>query len=81
MNMKKMTGLFGAVLSLFLFAEIGVWAGQEPAPAEQAKPADKAQAAPDTATAYYHYMLARRFQELARIHNRSDYLDRAIARV
>ena len=33
----------------------------------------------DHASSYYHYMLARRFQELAGMSNRRDYLDRAIA--
>lgn len=74
--MKKMTVVCGASLSFLMLAAMTVWAGQEPAPA---KPPEKTQAAVDTASAYYHYMLARRFQELARINNRSDYLDRSIA--
>jgi tetratricopeptide (TPR) repeat protein len=65
--------------SLFLFMVSGVWAAQNPAPAEEPKPAESAEAAPDHATAYYHYMLARRFRELAGVSNRSDYIDRSIA--
>ena len=34
---------------------------------------------PDHATAYYHYMLAQRYKDLAGIYNRSDYVDRAIS--
>jgi tetratricopeptide (TPR) repeat protein len=38
-----------------------------------------ASATPDHAAAYYHYMLARRYAELAGIYNRSDYIERAIS--
>lgn len=36
-------------------------------------------AQPDQAGAYYHFMLARRYQELAGIYNRSDFVDQAVA--
>src|SRR5260370_26242683 len=36
-------------------------------------------AEPDHSQAYYHYMLARRFKELAGIYNRSDYVEKAIS--
>ncbi len=45
------------------------------APRRQPTPA----APPDHAAAYYHYMLARRYAELAGIYNRSDYIERAIS--
>ncbi len=79
MNMKRLTVFCGAGLSLCLWSAAAVWAGQNPAPAAQSKAAEAAEAAADHAGAYYHYMLARRFQELAGINNRGDYLDRAIA--
>ena len=34
---------------------------------------------PDHSRAYYHYMLARRYKELAGIQNRSDFIDRAVS--
>ena len=33
----------------------------------------------DHAQAYYHFMLARRYKELAGVYNRTDYIDRAIS--
>ncbi|MBZ5513782.1 MAG: tetratricopeptide repeat protein [Acidobacteriia bacterium] len=54
--------------------------GQEtPAAVPAAKPAEAASAAPDHSAAYYHYMLARRYRELAGINNRGDFVERAIA--
>ena len=47
--------------------------------ASTASPSKQSQAVPDHAAAYYHYMLARRYEELAGIYNRSDYIERAIA--
>jgi tetratricopeptide (TPR) repeat protein len=41
--------------------------------------ASAASKTPDHARAYYHYMLARRFKELAGVQNRSDFADRAIS--
>ena len=64
-----------------------LWAakGQAPAAPGQAsesasKPATPAPlAAPDHAKSYYHFMLARRYKELAGVYNRPDYVDRAIS--
>lgn len=39
---------------------------------------NQATASPDHAGAYYHYMLAQRYKDLAGIYNRSDYVERAI---
>jgi tetratricopeptide (TPR) repeat protein len=47
-----------------------------PAPSQQASPS---QTEPDHAAAYYHFVLARRYEELAGMQNRSDLIDRAIA--
>ncbi len=61
-----------------------LWAAKKPAqpPADQAS--DKSatapsSAAPDHARSYYHFMLARRYKELAEAYNRSDYIDRAVS--
>src|SRR5437762_4569438 len=62
-------------------------AGQTPAaPSGQASgapgqnsPSATSAASPDHARAYYHYMLARRYKELAGIQNRSDFIERAVS--
>jgi tetratricopeptide (TPR) repeat protein len=62
-----------------------LWAAQQPAPAGSAQASDSKSAspassvAPDHAQAYYHFMLARRYKELAGVYNRSDYIDRAVS--
>ena len=40
--------------------------------------AGKAAPAPDHAGSYYHFMLARRYQELAGIYSRADFVDKAV---
>ena len=75
--MKRLSAFLGACLSLVLFAGTNSWAEQKPASPEKPRPAEAAESV-DHANAYYHYMLARRLQELAGINNRGDYLDRAI---
>jgi tetratricopeptide (TPR) repeat protein len=65
----------------------GLWAAQEPAsaaPLQATEPASKPASAgspiaPDHAKSYYHFMLARRYKELAGVYNRSDYIDRAVS--
>ena len=61
-----------------------VWAAKKPAPPAPEQPFDKAAAAtssnsPDHAKSYYHFMLARRYKELAEAYNRTDYIDRAVS--
>jgi tetratricopeptide (TPR) repeat protein len=68
-----------AGFSLLLLVATGVWAAQNPVPAKESKSPESAETSADHATAYYHYMLARRFRELAGISNRGDYIDRSIA--
>src|SRR5437763_5174682 len=47
---------------------------------EQTPAGEQAQApVPDHARAYYHYMLARRYKELAGIQNRGDLVERAVS--
>lgn len=67
-----------AGVSLFLFAAVSLWGAQNAAPKPpEANP--EASSTPDHAQAYYHYMLARRYKELAGIYNRSDFVERAIS--
>ncbi|HEV2491784.1 MAG TPA: tetratricopeptide repeat protein [Terriglobia bacterium] len=75
----------GAFISLFLFGATGFLYPQNPpsnTAAKESQAADQAGAAssttPDHARAYYHYMLARRYSELARAQNRTDLVDRAV---
>ena len=78
-----------AGVSLLLVA-VPSWGGQAansgPAQTQSAPPTpsqtrDQAAATskPDHSGAYYHFMLARRYQELAGIYDRSDYVERAIS--
>jgi tetratricopeptide (TPR) repeat protein len=70
-----------AAISLFLFVPTSWLFAQAvtpTAPAEGKQEAAKAASA-DHAQAYYHYMLARRYRELAGISNRGDFVERAIA--
>lgn len=71
---------FGAGISLFLFGAGILFGAQNPAPQAPETSQEQASAAmPDHAQAYYHYMLARRYRELAGIYNRSEFVDRAIS--
>jgi len=69
-----------------IFGMLGgsVWAGQNPVPAGAAQATNPAPAAsssttPDHAKSYYHFMMARRYKELAGVYNRPDYIDRAVS--
>ena len=53
-------------------------AAQDAAPTGTPEQPATAGASVDHSTAYYHYMLARRFRELAGINNRGDFVERAI---
>src|SRR5262249_48919683 len=48
-------------------------------PPPTSPPHATSESGPDHSGAYYHFMLARRYQELAGIYNRSDFVDRAIS--
>jgi tetratricopeptide (TPR) repeat protein len=64
-----------------------LWAAKKPAPAgsgQASEPASKpastaSPTVPDHASSYYHFMLARRYQEMAGYYNRPDYIDRAVS--
>jgi tetratricopeptide (TPR) repeat protein len=59
---------------------MAVFAAQDSGPSVAGKPAGEAgPAVVDHAQAYYHFMLARRYKELAGVYNRTEYIDRAIS--
>jgi len=59
---------------------MALFAAQNPGPSGAAKPSQEAGAAVgDHAQAYYHFMLARRYKELAGVYNRADYIDKAVS--
>jgi tetratricopeptide (TPR) repeat protein len=67
-------------VGLLILGAAGLALGQDVPPVAPPKePAETTSAAPDHAAAYYHYMLARRYRELAGINNRGDFVERAIA--
>jgi tetratricopeptide (TPR) repeat protein len=74
-------------IAIGLCAMLGgsLWAAKKPAPPSAEKAAETAPkpaptpTAPDHASAYYHFMLARRYKELAGVYNRPDYIDRAVS--
>jgi tetratricopeptide (TPR) repeat protein len=73
-----------AVMGLCACFGLSLWAAQKPAattpgPSADASATGANQAAPDHAKSYYHFMLARRYKELAGIYSRSDYIDRAVS--
>jgi tetratricopeptide (TPR) repeat protein len=80
--MKRIILNFGAGVGLFLFAATCLPGAQNAAPNKPAEDTQKTTttaSAPDHAQAYYHYMLARRYRELAGIYNRSDFVEKAIS--
>lgn len=73
--MNKTVGKAGAGAALFLFSA-GILLGLPQSAPVGAKPSS---VAPDHAGSYYHFMLARRYEELAGINNSQQDVDRAIA--
>ncbi len=52
---------------------------QESASSDSQPPSSAPQAAPDHAKSYYHFMMARRYVELAGVYNRPEYIERAVS--
>ncbi|HEY6290957.1 MAG TPA: tetratricopeptide repeat protein [Terriglobia bacterium] len=86
--MMRISGQLRAGVSLFLFLLLPAsleCAGQDkPDVPPKAAPATGVEASgqaavPDHAAAYYHFVLARRYEEEAGVQNRSDLVDRAVA--
>lgn len=65
-----------AGISLLLIASVALAGAQVQSKGQDST--TQAAATQDHAAAYYHYMLAQRYKDLAGIYNRSDYVDRAI---
>ncbi len=74
----KRMRLGAAGIGLVLLAAAGVSGAQAPAQKKAGSDPSQAASGPDHAGAYYHYMLAQRYKDLAGIYNRSDYVERAI---
>ncbi|TAM83810.1 MAG: tetratricopeptide repeat protein [Acidobacteria bacterium] len=67
-----------ATICLLMFVLAALARAQAPAQNKADNSARQAAESQDHAAAYYHYMLAQRYKDLAGIYNRSDYVDRAI---
>jgi tetratricopeptide (TPR) repeat protein len=78
--MTRIPRKFVLGIGLFLLGAVSLPAAQKAAPqaAEETKQAATT-STPDHAQAYYHYMLARRYRELAGIYNRTDFVEKAIS--
>jgi len=77
--MDKLGKRVGVGVGLFLAGVMALSAAQDSGPAGAGKPSPEAgSAVVDHAQAYYHFMLARRYKELAGVYNRDDYIDKAV---
>ena len=81
--MKRAVWNFAAAVAVFTMLGGSLWAAKKPktVPPDQAsEPVPTAvPAAPDHAKSYYHFMLARRYKELAAAYNKPEYIDRAVS--
>ena len=78
--MHKLSKRLGVGVGVFLAGAMALFAAQDSGPSGAAKPSGEAgPAVADHAQAYYHFMLARRYKELAGVYNRTDYIDRAVS--
>ena len=78
--MRKLSKRLGVGVGVFLAGAMVLLAAQSSGPSGAAKPSGEAgPAVADHAQAYYHFMLARRYKELAGVYNRTDYIDKAVS--
>lgn len=78
--MRKYFRIAGAGLALFMMWGGSAWAvPPSPGQAGSSKSTAASPAVSDHAASYYHFMLARRYKELAGAYNRPDYIDRAVS--
>jgi len=77
MNRVSRRIAFGVGLSAF--AAVLAWGAQQAPSPPTTSEAGSAPAILDHGRSYYHFMLARRYKELAGIYNRADYAERAIS--
>jgi tetratricopeptide (TPR) repeat protein len=74
---------FGLSTAALVFAAAGLMgfqnaASQTSPPPTPSQSSGQAAPEPDHAGSYYHFMLARRYQELAGIYSRADFVDKAV---
>ena len=81
--MRTLVGKAAAAIAIYTVLAGTLWAAKKPAapaPEQTSPPPSTApDAIPDHARSYYHFMLARRYKELAGVYNRSDYIERAVS--
>ncbi|MGH9444902.1 MAG: tetratricopeptide repeat protein, partial [Terriglobia bacterium] len=78
--MKKIRGQAAAALTLFSFFAGIAWGAPQSAPGKPGNSTGSSTAVQaDHAGSYYHFMLARRYEELAGIYANGNYAERAIA--
>jgi tetratricopeptide (TPR) repeat protein len=78
--MRKFGRTLGVGAAFLLLGAMAAFAAQDTGPAKEAnQPSSASPAVVDHGQAYYHFMLARRFKELAGVYNRGDYIDHAVS--
>src|ERR1019366_3047979 len=81
--MKRIVWNFAAAIAVFTMLVGSLWGAKKPKtppPDQTSEPVPAAVSdTPDHAKSYYHFMLARRYKELAGAYNRPDYIDRAVS--
>lgn len=76
---RQLTRFVAAGICLIFFASAALAESQASAQNKPSGAAKQAQTTPDRASAYYHYMLAQRYKDLAGIYNSANYVNRAIS--
>ncbi len=78
--MRKLNKRLGVGVGIFLAGGMALFAAQDSGPSGVGKQSGGATpAVVDHAQAYYHFMLARRYKELAGVTNRTEYIDKAVS--
>jgi len=81
--MKRRVRKIAVAITIYAMLVGSLWAAKKPSPPapEQTPPPPTAapESTPDHAKSYYHFMLARRYKELAGVYNRPDYIERAVS--
>jgi len=75
--MRQRTKKLLTAVMVLLFGAPALRAGQQAAAPQAAAPPSASET--DHSSAYYHYMLARRYKELAQIYSRQEFVDKAIS--
>ena len=78
--MRKLNKRLGVGVGIFLAGSMALFAAQDSGPSGVGKQSGgAAPAVVDHAQAYYHFMLARRYKELAGVTNRTEFIDKAVS--